>query len=451
MLYSGGSLQVVGGTSVSAPAFSGIAALLNQYLVSTHVQQAAGLGNINPTLYALAQSVPAAFHDVTAGDNIVTVACSSRSRTCSNSAVGYTAGAGYDLATGLGSVDTYNLVTKWSGGQNQNIVAPASTSITLLTNLSTVTSTDVVFLTATVTGANGVTPLGSVQFSAGGMQLGSAQLSGSSGTATATLALKGGQLPLGSATILAAYAAAPSATVSASVSIDVTSTGPAVAGMPAITGASNGASFKGVYAPGMILSLFGSQLAPSTNSASSAPLPLSMAGVAVTVNGVAAPLYYISAGQLNIQIPYETAASAPATVMINNNGQVTSQSLLMASAAPGIFTNANNAPVPSSSASRGQTITLFITGAGAVTPSIATGSAPSAATGISDLPVPVQTAKVTVGGVPASIQFIGIPNGLVGVTQINYQVPSGIGLGTQPVAVTIGGVTSAPANLTVSN
>jgi uncharacterized protein (TIGR03437 family) len=53
--------------------------------------------------------------------------------------------------------------------------------------------------------------------------------------------------------------------------------------------------------------------------------------------------------------------------------------------------------------------------------------------------------------VPASIQFIGIPSGLVGVTQINYQIPGGIGLGTQPVVVSIGGLLSAPANLTVTN
>jgi uncharacterized protein (TIGR03437 family) len=123
----------------------------------------------------------------------------------------------------------------------------------------------------------------------------------------------------------------------------------------------------------------------------------------------------------------------------------------MAATAPGIFTDANSAPVPNTSGSRGQIVTLFITGAGAVTPSIATGSAPPAASAISDLPVPAQSARVTVAGVPASIQFIGIPSGLVGVTQINYQVPSGIGLGTQPVVVTIGAVTSAPANLTVTN
>jgi len=58
---------------------------------------------------------------------------------------------------------------------------------------------------------------------------------------------------------------------------------------------------------------------------------------------------------------------------------------------------------------------------------------------------------VTVGNASAPTQFVGIPYGLVGVLQINYQVPAGIGIGTQPVVVTIGGVASAPASLNVTN
>jgi len=122
------------------------------------------------------------------------------------------------------------------------------------------------------------------------------------------------------------------------------------------------------YAPGMILSVFGSQLAPSAVSASSVPLPISMAGVAVTVNGVAAPLYYVSPRQLNVQIPYETAINAPATLSINNNGLVTSQSFTVAPAAPGIFTGLSGALVPNGSAARGQIAALYITGAGTVNP-----------------------------------------------------------------------------------
>jgi uncharacterized protein (TIGR03437 family) len=57
---------------------------------------------------------------------------------------------------------------------------------------------------------------------------------------------------------------------------------------------------------------------------------------------------------------------------------------------------------------------------------------------------------VTIGDVPAPIDFIGIPAGLVGVTQINFQVPGGVGIGAQFVVVTVGGVSSAPAKLSVT-
>jgi uncharacterized protein (TIGR03437 family) len=57
---------------------------------------------------------------------------------------------------------------------------------------------------------------------------------------------------------------------------------------------------------------------------------------------------------------------------------------------------------------------------------------------------------VTVGDKQADISFIGIPSGLVGVTQINYQVPADVPLGVQPVVVTVGGVASPPAKLNVT-
>ncbi len=106
----GSQLAVVGGTSVGAPAFAGIVALLNQKTGSN------GLGNINPTLYSLAASAPGAFHDITTGDNIVP--CTQSSKGCPAAApfqYGFSAGAGYDQVTGLGSVDVTNLSNAWAG------------------------------------------------------------------------------------------------------------------------------------------------------------------------------------------------------------------------------------------------------------------------------------------------------------------------------------------------
>jgi uncharacterized protein (TIGR03437 family) len=61
----------------------------------------------------------------------------------------------------------------------------------------------------------------------------------------------------------------------------------------------------------------------------------------------------------------------------------------------------------------------------------------------------VNAASVTVGGVNAPIQFAGIPAGLVGVMQINYQLPTTVKTGVQPVVVTVGSASSVAAHLTV--
>ncbi len=106
------NLSPVGGTSVGAPAFAGIVAILNQAAPSG----GGGLGNINPKLYTLAVSTPAAFHDITTGNNIVP--CTSGSTGCPASApfqIGLSAGTAYDMVTGLGSIDAHALVTSWPG------------------------------------------------------------------------------------------------------------------------------------------------------------------------------------------------------------------------------------------------------------------------------------------------------------------------------------------------
>ena len=98
-VISNSTVSYFGGTSVAAPTMAGIVALLNHYLVSTGAQTQAGLGNINPMLYRLAQSATGVFHDVISGDNAQP--CADGSPDCKNGAVGRYAGAGYDEATGL--------------------------------------------------------------------------------------------------------------------------------------------------------------------------------------------------------------------------------------------------------------------------------------------------------------------------------------------------------------
>lgn len=448
------SPQIYGGTSCPTPVMAGVAALLNQY------QHTNGMGNINPQLYSLAQSNPAVFHDVTTGDNIVTAQVSCHRGACGTAEpVGYNAGPGYDNVTGLGSVDAWKLITCWSGTCSATSPTPPTSptaTLSLISNLSGIGQQDTAFLTATATATDGLTtPQGVVVFSAGTTALGAITLTGTAGIATATLAVEGGQLPVGSDTVTATYGGSSSSTpIASSVTLSVRAIGTSSNGLPAIpsNGLVDGASFQPRYSPGMILSVFGSTLAPAgiAESASNVPLPVTMAGVSATVNGVEAPLYYVSPTQLNIQVPWSTAVNTSATLIVNNNGQLASQSFNVAAASPGIFTDQNKLIVPSGSAIVGQITTLYMAGAGAVTPAIATGSAPSNSTPLNELPAPANT-TVTVGGVQANTTFIGIPYSLAGVTQINFQIPSGVPPGLQPVIVNVNGIASNTAYVTVTN
>jgi uncharacterized protein (TIGR03437 family) len=158
----GGNLPV-GGTSAGTPSMAGVVALLNQYLVTNGIQAKPGLGNINPQLYRLAQSSPAVFHDTLSGSNIVP--CAQGSPDCLAGSYGFNAGAGYDMATGLGSIDANALVTNWNSATN-------GVTVTLTSSAARVTANDTITLTATVTSANGTgTPSGSVAFSIGTVEV----------------------------------------------------------------------------------------------------------------------------------------------------------------------------------------------------------------------------------------------------------------------------------------
>jgi uncharacterized protein (TIGR03437 family) len=104
-----GGVQISGGTSAATPVFAGIVLLMNEYLGVN------GLGNINPNLYKLASNIGGIFHDATTGSNFV--ACATGTKGCVGGTLGYSAGAGYDMVTGLGSVDAYNMVRAWPASQ----------------------------------------------------------------------------------------------------------------------------------------------------------------------------------------------------------------------------------------------------------------------------------------------------------------------------------------------
>jgi uncharacterized protein (TIGR03437 family) len=451
-IVTGGQIQTVGGTSVGGPQFAGITLLLGQYLVAHGFQSSPALGNVNPALYPLAR-VSGVFHDITTGNNIVNP-CQGL-RNCTASPIGYDAAVGYDQVTGLGTPDVYNLVTEWHAGV---VTGKESLTMKLAASQATVTFNGTTVLTAIVTSPNGGTPTGTVAFSTGTYALGTATLAGSGASAAATLTLSGVQLAVGANSITASYAGDTSYYgQTATASVTVTS---AVTGPPSIGGLSNAGSYTQAFAPGGILAVFGAKLASATASAQTVPLPTMLTGTWATINGIAAPLFYVSGGQMNIQIPYEVAANSTATLMVDNNGESASFDFAVAAAAPAIFTtnsqgtgqgailNTSYQVVDTSHpAMPGSTyIQIYCMGLGPVTNQPADGAASPS----SSLAHTGATPQVAIGNVQATVTFSGLAPGYVGLYQVNALVPALAPAGDAvPVTVSIGGATSNAVTIAV--
>ncbi len=199
----------------------------------------------------------------------------------------------------------------------------------------------------------------------------------------------------------------------------------------------NAASNQPAIAPGSLISIYGTNLASTTATAAQVPWPPSLGNVSVTINGVAAPLYYVSSTQINAQVPFETQPGN-ATLSVSSGG---SAAFPVTTTGPGIFLaqnfsdgNANSAGDP---VAAGQYLVIYMTGQGAVDNPVATG----AAAGSSPLSNSIAKVTATVGGQNAQVLFAGLTPGLVGVLQVDLQVPA-VASGSQPLIVTIGGVPS---------
>jgi subtilase family serine protease len=207
-------LVAYGGTSADAPSFAGLLALIEQQLGVP-----AGLGNVNPTLYSLAANATtyaSAFHDITAGNNIVP--CTAGSTDCpSNGEMGYSAETGYDQATGLGSVNAFNLATAFT-----SVALKGGTTTTVAVSPSSPATGVTVTLTATVAHTSGTNaPTGTVTFTVDGTAESPVALA--NGVANTTTSFSTG----GAHTVLAAYSGDTNyyASTSATTTINVGAAG----------------------------------------------------------------------------------------------------------------------------------------------------------------------------------------------------------------------------------
>lgn len=201
-----------------------------------------------------------------------------------------------------------------------------------------------------------------------------------------------------------------------------------------------------VVSPGSLVDAYGSALAPGV-AQSDSQLPVILGKVQVLVNGVAAPMLYVSPAQLIFQLPYEIGVGAASVVVRTDAGDSPASALTVAQAAPSILTYSGNRAVVVNSdgtvnsatncAAPGSVAVMYAIGSGPVDHPVPTGAfAPLSPLANETLPT-----SVTVAGQPATVLFAGLAPTFAGLMQINFQLPPGLPAGVAP--------SDAPVQLTI--
>jgi uncharacterized protein (TIGR03437 family) len=212
-------------------------------------------------------------------------------------------------------------------------------------------------------------------------------------------------------------------------------------------------------APGTIVQIYGSQLASKTLQGDTIPLANSLAGTSVIVGGIPAPLYFVSPGQVNAQLPFELTPGQPFQVIVNNNGALsTPNTIAISNVTPGIATvasgEANAQHVTDGSlitetapAKPGEFIVVYLAGMGATTEPVPTGAAAPS----NPLARTQAAATATLNGAPANVVFSGMTPGLAGLYQIDLQIPADAPNGDLSLVVTQPGSDGSTVMVPVHN
>ena len=239
---------------------------------------------------------------------------------------------------------------------------------------------------------------------------------------------------------------------------------------PVVSQVVNSASgMSGGVSPGEILTVRGYGAGASQISGlkldASGNLISSLNGLQVTFDGKAAPLIYTSAYQTNLIVPYEVAGQTSTVMQVvyaaaSGTLRTASWVLPVAATAPAIFTldstgTGQGAVVnqdgtingPANPAARGSIVSIYATGEGQTSPAGVTGSVTQ-----SNTRTPLASVTVTIGGLPATTQYVGsAPDAVAGLLQINAYVPQGVPPGPAvPVTITIGKIPSPPVTIAVN-
>lgn len=233
-----------------------------------------------------------------------------------------------------------------------------------------------------------------------------------------------------------------------------------------------GPSTGQAIAPGSLVSIFGTNLASSMAASDTVPLSTTLSGVSVTINNVAAPVQFVSNGQITIQAPWGVAPSdsksGPAQVVITRDDGVVSAptGVTVAASAPAVFNiggqaiainpdgslAAPAAGIPGLSAHPAKIgdpggLVILATGLGAVDQPLADG-----ANSMDMTRNTLAQPTVLIGGVAAQVTFSGLSPQFVGINQINVMIPPGTPTGNAvPLQIQVNGtINSNPVSIAVS-
>jgi uncharacterized protein (TIGR03437 family) len=202
-----------------------------------------------------------------------------------------------------------------------------------------------------------------------------------------------------------------------------------------VVNAGSSAPFTAGLAPGELLLIYGAGLASGIQVASAIPFPTTLGNVQVMINGIPAPIYYVTPTQLSAIVPYGVSGTVAKVQVFNNNVPSNAVTSLLVKTAPGVLTQLQNGlgygdaihqdgtlVNDKNPAQIGETVSVFLTGLGAVSPTIADGAAGP----LNPFSNASGTIDAFIGGVTATVGYAGLAPQLAGLYQINLTVPSGV-------------------------
>jgi uncharacterized protein (TIGR03437 family) len=208
-------------------------------------------------------------------------------------------------------------------------------------------------------------------------------------------------------------------------------------------------------APGTIVQIYGSNLTAQTTAGTTIPLATTLDQTSVIIGGLEAPLYFVSPGQINAQVPFELTAGNPYQVIVSANGALSTPGpIQLTTDAPGIAQYAagqaiaqhvsdNSLITETSPAMPGEYVVVYVAGMGLTNPGVASGIASPS----TNLPALLDAPTLTLAGAPVTnILFSGLTPTLVGLYQIDFQVPANAPNGDLPLVLT---QTSGVSNSTI--